>query len=810
MSRFWFITLYRSLVRHKLYLALNVCGLAAGIAVFCVLGLYVRFETSFEQWLPRYDEIYLVETKLHLPGSPFNGAYPVTMGGLLEQMREDFPGVRGARLRGGRNGGSVLQGAPAIVEDVAQVDPSFVSMFGLKMVEGDGRRALRTPSAVLISRSAARKYFGASNPLGRTMTIAMDAPASYRVAGVFEDLPANTELRFSILIPLPKVPPPGDWSWYHWGSASVSTWLRFASPADARAFARKLPAFVDRHARGDMGPDASKFFSLQLLPIASVHLQPAGPESARRKLVLATLGLVGLLTLLMAIVNYVNLATAWAGLRAREVAMRKVLGADRGMLVRQFLVEAILTTAIAALVGLTVAELGLPWVNAAGGLSLSIPYGWMIPLLAALTLVTGIVAGFYPALLLSRFPASVALAAAHAPGGGRAGARLRELLVVLQFGLATAFIIATVVIALQMRHVGAADLGFQRDGLITVGSLADRRLPPDRAQALLAAFRDLPGVTKVGVGRAGPGDAGGSHIDVIETPGGAVAGGGPSVRVLEVGPGFFTAYGARLLAGRYFDDAHGADDATDRDGWSRAQNIIIDRQAVALLGFRSPEQAIGKTVGSPRPRTIIGVIDNMRFFSSHSPGNATYYVYYRDLPPGPVAAIRYSGNPRAMLSTLRSTWSRMAPQIPFDADTANHRLAGLYKADDHALHLVGIGTALAVLISCLGLWGLASFNAARRVKEIGIRKVLGASSADIVKLMTGAFLRPVLLANLIAWPFAFLAARMWLAGFDDRIALSPLHFLFGSLIAAAIAILTVAGQSFHASRLSPAEALRHE
>lgn len=808
MNRFAFLMLYRSLTRHKLYAALNIGGLAIGIAVFLVLSLYVRFETSYEKWLPRHDDIYRVQTELHLPGSALNGAYPGTMAGMLEQMRQDFPGLIGTRIRGGKAGGSVLRGDDATKEDVAQVDPSFFEIFDLPMVRGDGARGLADPAGALISRSAARKFFGATDPIGQTMTIAVDAPAPYRIAGIFEDLPPNSDLKFSILLPIPRVPPPAEWMWYKWGTASVETYLRFDTPANANAFEQKLPSFIKRRAGQDLGPQPNAIISLPLLPITAGHLRANGPESAGRKLTVATLGIVGVLTLLIAIVNYINLSTARASLRAREVAMRKVLGADRATLVRQFLGEAIITIAVAALLGLILAEIGLPFVNAAGGMSLSIPYGLVVPALAIVVLLVGIVAGFYPALLLSRYPAASVLASARAPGGGRAGSHLREALVIFQFGLAISFIAGTMILAAQTAHVRKADLGFRREGLLSVPSLMDKGVSPDRARALLTALRALPGVTSAGAGGAGPGGDGTANVDAIEMPGRPAP--GLSVLAIATGPEFFKTYGPRLLAGRLFDDAHGSDDSSDWRKWPQGRNIVINARAVTALGFRSPDEAIGKTVGGSMPRTIIGVIDQLRFFSPRAPDEASYYIYYRDLPPTPVAAIRFSGDRQAMLDAVRATWRRLAPEIPLLVETADQRLAPFYEADDHAARLFSIGAGLAVLIGCVGLWGLASFNTARRVREIGIRKVLGASSADIVRLLIGQFLRPVLIANLIGWPVAYFAMRTWLSGFPDRIALSPFYFLGASLIAIVIAVLTVLAQSLRASRATPAWALRHE
>jgi putative ABC transport system permease protein len=804
MNGFAFTSFLRSLARHRLYAAVNVGGLGLGIAVFLVLGLYVRFETGFERWLPGHDGIYLVETDWEGIDSPFTGTFQQTMGGLFEEMKQDFPDLVGTRVSGGEGAGSVLHDGHATAEDIARVDADFFKVFDLPMVAGDKKTALADPAGIVVSRSAARRYFGGADPIGRTMTLAFERPATYRVTGVFEDLPRDTDFKYSILAR--QGPNNSDW-WHHWGSTSLATYLRFDTPAAAHAFAARLPDFVTRHGSRDMGPNASSTLSLPLLPLTRAHLQPEGKASAAKKLTVATLGIVGVLTLLIAVVNYVNLATARAGLRAREVAVRKVLGADRATLVLQFLGEAVLTVGLAAVLGLGIAELGLPLVNAAGGLSLAIPYLPTALALALLTLLVGILAGFYPALVLSRWPASQVLASARAPGGGQSGTRVREMLVVLQFALAVAFIVGTAVLVAQTRHLRGTDLGFRREGLLVVPVLNDDSLDHARRLAILGAFRRLPGVEGVTTANTAVGFSGNNNFNNIDVPGRPTP--GPSLREIEIGPDFFSTYGARLVAGRLFDDDHRADDSTDhKKGEARA--IVINRLAVAKLGFRSPQAAIGRTVGGGSRRTIIGVIDQLRFYSPRLPDDPTYYQYYRQMAPYPIITARFSGDPRAVTASAQALWRRMAPQVPFLGDTGIQALDKFYRDDDQASRLFGIGASLAVLIGCVGLWGLASFNTARRVKEIGIRKVLGASSGDVVRLLVGQFLRPVLLANLLAWPLAFFAMRTWLAGFDDRVALSPWFFVGASLLALAIAVLTVLTQSLRAARAAPAWALRHE
>lgn len=489
--------------------------------------------------------------------------------------------------------------------------------------------------------------------------------------------------------------------------------------------------------------------------------------------------------------------------------MRKVLGADCAALIGQFLGEAVLTVAVAALFGLILAELGLPFVNAAGGTSLTIPYALVVPALVLLALVVGVGAGLYPAVLLARVPAAAVLAAARAPGGGRAGSRTREALVVAQFALAIAFTIGTAVMLAQIRHVRQADLGFRRESLVVVRSTGDDTLQPAQRRAVMTAFAALPAVRDVTVANDAPGGSGVTNSDNVLLPG--VVGPGPSLRRVVAGPRFFETYGARLLAGRLFDAARESDDSQTRVP-EQPRAVVINRRALAALRVKSPSAAIGRTVGGDRPRIIIGVIDDMRFASPREPQAPTYYVLYQD-PAAysvAVAGLRVTGDPRLALAAVRATWQRMVPQVPFDGATADRRLEDFYADDEHATRLFAVGAGLAVLIGCVGLWGLASFTTGRRVREIGIRKTLGASAADVVRLLVVQFLRPVLCANLIAWPLAYVGLRHWLSDFDDRIALSPTYFIAATLAAVLVALLTIMGQALRAGRAAPAWALRHD
>lgn len=491
------------------------------------------------------------------------------------------------------------------------------------------------------------------------------------------------------------------------------------------------------------------------------------------------------------------------------IAISKVLGAGRGILIRQFLGEALLVVLLAALGGLILAEIGLPMINAAGGLKLALDYGVVVPGLGLLALLVGTAAGLYPAVLLSRFPAAAVLASSRSPGGGRAGARVREILVVFQFALAIAFMIGTVILIAQTRYVRNTDVGFRRDGLVIVSSTSDSAIKDAQLTAFLARVATLPEVRSITTSDSSPGSSS-FNSDSYALPG--KPGVGPSLQAIIVSSNFFPTFGLRLIAGRLPDEAHKADDMRNADNSGLPVNVVINRQAVSVMGFGSPEAAVGKTVGTTgvNSRTIVGVVENARFFSPRDPVNPTMYYYMSRFTTIPRTTLRIDGDPRVTIAKLRTLWRQIAPEVPFEARTANQNMEDYYAADDRTTRLFGIGAGLAVLIGCVGLWGLASFNTQRRVKEIGIRKTLGASAIDIVKLLVGQFLRPVLIANLIAWPLAYVAMRTWLAGFDDRITLSPLFFIAATALALTIAVLTVLGQSLKASRAAPAWALRHD
>jgi putative ABC transport system permease protein len=808
-------TLYRALARHRLYAALNVLGLALGIAVFLLLWLDVKFETGFERWIAHSDQIYVLRTTWL---GDANGVAPSneTMGDLLPELQADYPRLVGTRIW--IKNGAIRRADQASAETFSRVDPSFFEVFDLPLAAGDRATALRAPDSLVLTRSKAKALFDDLDPIGRSATLIFDGVAHvHRVTGVLADPPANTDLKLDFLIPL-QVPGLDDPFWRNWNSTQVATYLRFHDPAQAAALDREFDRFTDRHGTALRPQPGHLMLRIRTLPLVSTHL--IDPRTAAT---VGGLGAVGLLVLILSGVNYVNLATARAGLRAKEVAIRKVMGATELALMVQFMVEAGATAILAAVIGVGLCEAAAPLVRAAWGLPLRPdllgPDGLVwAALVEAVGL--GLLAGVYPALLLSRFQPAVVLASVRMPGGGRAGQWVREVLVMIQFGVATALIASAGVIYAQTFYVSHADLGFRRQGLIVVRSINDEALGAERRSQLIARWKALPGVVNAAVGDVAPGDGDGVNVNGVRRRG-ANEQGLQSLNYVRAGSGFLETYGARLIAGRgpdVLDGEKAGADATPAtpSAATAPQSVILNATAVRALGFHTPQDAVGEILdqgGSDVAKSfsVMGVIADVRFHSPRQPVPPTIYLFGGGKMLQPVASVRYLGaDPRPTLQRMARVWREVAPDVPFRARTAVDSLQDIYRPDQQHGHLFEAGAVLAVLIGCLGLYGLASFSTARRTKEIGIRKVLGASTGDVLVLLIGQFVRPVLLGNLIAWPLAGLAMQAWLAGYDQRIALTPAYFLAATALTLIIAVLTVAGQAHAVARARPAKALRYE
>ena len=595
MWRHHLLTFARTLTRRPLHAALNIAGLALGLAVFLILWLDVRFETSFDRWIPDAGQIYLLQISHSRAGSVRIGDR--TPGDALEALRAETPQLVG--VREWEETASVRRGGEARQQPLTAVDPNFFQVFDLPFVAGGPATALASPDSLVLTAAKAREYFGTTRALGRRLTITADGRLrDYRVTGVLADIPANNDLSFDLLTPLS----PADAERYkrlYAEDLPVFTWLRLPTPAAAKRLDEGLDAFVDRRyppPPGQPGPAHARL-RMRTLPITALHLLKQNDTTwpnPRDPAVVAALGAVGLLTALLAALNYVNLATAQAAVRAREAALRKVMGATAPALVVQFLGEALATAALAGLLAMGLAELALPFVDAATGQPLKLDY-WgpdgVLPAMLGAVLAIGLGAGAYPALVLSRFEPAAVLASSRSPGGGRAASRLREALVFVQFAVAVAFLIGTAVIAGETRFLRQVDLGWRPQGLIVVDSFEYPELTEAQHASLFAAWRSLPHVTAVSSANRAPGDVNMGEGGVFKRPG--AVGKEQEIDRLYVAPGFFQAFGAKLVAGRWL----GEDDGLHRPPHDPAQRLGGDG-----AGVRKSPRRCGQDRAAPEQR----------------------------------------------------------------------------------------------------------------------------------------------------------------------------------------------------------------
>ena len=818
----------RALAKNKTYSIINIAGLAIGMAACILILLYIRNEQNYDEWLPNAENTY-----------QFQAWYPHPQDGeaMFSQMsayvtkgmvKKDFPQVERV--------GYILSGSPTLLkdgqastsQDYVIADDDFLRVVQLPMLQGTGLPAAQT---AVLSQSEALKQFGTDQVVGQTLTaVSHGEPRDYKITGVFKDIPKNSHLKINAILRV-------DFNSYFadspdfltaWGWQSGWVYLTLRPGTDARQLDAALPAWEKRNIPDEkndgittnQGDDQDWHF----VNVRDVHLgkaQNGAMSAGNDQRTVTTFGIIAILILGMAVVNFTNLATARASQRAREVALRKVLGANRRQLIVQFIGEAILISAAAMLLALALVELLVRPFSAFLDADIKLDYlgsgGILLPAIA-LTLLVGIVSGLYPAIFISRFqPAQVLKAnrsAAETPGSGR----LRTALVVLQFAVSTGLIICTAVVYAQTVYARTVDPGFKRDHILQVDNVGRREILP-QTEALVGEIKRIPGV--VAVGLTDLGISTGSNITTGVVPPGAT-------KTIDLGnytvdDGFFDAMGLKLLAGRWFDRNRPMDDTTlpfpsdpalENAMTQRGANVVLNALAVRKLGFKSPQEAIGKTFRLPlftddaTTATIIGVVGDSRFRSVRM---AIQPLMYRMTRQGPGwMEIRYRGDPQTVRSAIEAKWKQIATDVPFEAKFSEDVIAELYKEDDARGQIFAAFSLLGVIIGCLGLFGLAAFTAERRTKEIGIRKVLGARTRDIVRLLVWQFSRPVIVANLVAWPVAWWVMRDWLNGFDQRISLGPTPFLLAALLALGIAVATVVGHAVKIARANPIHALRYE
>ena len=815
----------RSLTKNKAYAVINLLGLAIGLAACLLILLYVRYETSYDQWLPDHERVYQVQATWHEPGQPI-AANQTSPAPVRDTIAGGFPQIEAVTVAQQGRLQLVRDGQPLYVDEL-YVQPAFFDIFQLEFVRGSAKTALPNPQSIVFTETEAIRQFGTVDALGKVVTerLGNGETFDYRVTGVIKDLPKNSHLKVSTIARAGDEAPPEGRSW---GDMNAYHYVKLRPGADAEAINAALPAWEKRviptQTIDGQVRSRADIMDLKLVNVADVHLgeaQLGAMKPGNDPRTITTFSIVAALILVMASINFINLSTARAGQRAREVALRKVLGASRSQLVTQFMGESLLLVSIALLIALAVVELSTPALSAFLDADLEFRYfgsdGYLLPALGLLALVA-VIGGLYPAFYLSRFQPAKVLKANKSASDAEGTGRLRGILVVTQFAISIGLIVCTAVVYSQTRFIQTVDPGFRRDGLIQVEG-ASRFRETGNAEAVKAEFARVPGVT--GVARTGVAPtARNKSIQVVKLPGQAD---GFGMGLYGVDPDFFPVMGMRLLSGRLLGERFANDrigppaegkEAQGPSAAPRGFNVVINRQAARLLGF-SPAAAVGKQVltstgpGELAPVTIVGVVEDTRIRTAREEIEPLVFAY--DPSRTTQFVVRYEGAiPAEVLNGLQRVWYRFMPDLPFEGAFAEDLVAELYRSERTRSTIFAAFAILAVIIACLGLFGLAAFTTERRTKEIGIRKVLGAKVRDIVRLLTWQFSKPVVIANLIAWPVAWWVMRDWLNTFDIRIPLGPGPFVMAGLLALAIAIGTVAGHAFKVARLNPIHALRYE
>lgn len=792
MWKNYLVASYRSLVRNKRFAGLNILGLAVGLAATLLMAAYVVHELGFDGWHARSERIYRVNGNVPYGDRVLRNA--VVAGPLGPAVEESVPEVEDTvRLLRLNDLPVKVEGREFKERRAFAAEPSLFDVFTIPFLRGDPATALSAPFTVVLEESLGRKYFGDADPVGRTLQLRIGEDHDFQVTGVVRDLPSNTVLKRPLFVSFAtyeRLRGEGLAQWQNWGS--VTTFALLRPGADPDSVAAKITATAAPHL--DAGSDG-KTTTYALQPLRDIYLHTLnndldGSGSASRVTVFA---IIAGLMLLIAAINFVNLSTAKVAGRMKEVGVRKACGAGRTSLVRQFLVESTLLAAVSMAIAIGLSEMFKPGLEAYLGKALTLGL-WTAPGLAAaagLTLAVGLLAGSYPAFYLSRFPATAMFRPGASARTSKSG--LRRVLVVSQFAIAITLMAATAVVVKQVRFAETKDLGFDQDRLVVIknesarerknASLLKREILA-RTSAVAAASIDwLPSSQNRNITRF---SVEGRAEDKPLT-----------AQTLGFDADFLAAMGLGLVEGRNFE----ADRPPDPNG------VLVNEAAVRAFRLEEP-------VGS-RLRTedetfeVIGVLRDWHTNSIHSeiypvvayPSEEDAFELVVRLPEGRTAET---------VREIRAAWSALMPGQTLDMEFVDEYLARAYVEDRRLAVLLVSFCGLTIFVACLGVFGLASFSAEQRTKEIGVRKVLGASVAGLVVLLAKSFSRWVLWANLFAWPAAYLAARKWLAGFAYRTPLGPAPFLLAGLLALAIAFASVLFQTVKAAAAQPIDSLRYE
>lgn len=796
----------RNITKYKSFSIINIVGLAVGIACCIAIVLFVRDELSFDRFNKDADQIYRIHFHAFFNGKDANLA--VSAAPLEPTLFRDFPEVISA-TRIVNFGFPVLRYKDKAFseERFYWADSTFFDVFTAHFIEGNPKTALTQPNTVVITEAMAKKYFGGEDPMGKILNA--DKLRDYIITGIVDGFPSNSHFQFDFLGSLASYPVSRDQRWL---SNNYYTYAMLREGTDASAFEKKmnedLRQYIGPQLKGATGltidqlESAGNKIGFYLQALTSIHLHShldyeMEPNSDVSYVYIFSAIAVSIL--LIACINFMNLSTARSERRAKEVGIRKTLGSNRGRLVAQFMAESTIVSLIAVFLAVGIVELLLPIFDSISGKHLSLGLFsnvYTIPLLVLAAAFVGLVAGSYPSFYLSSFQPVQIL---KSDGGkGNRKSLLRSTLVVSQFVVSIALFVSTLVIYNQLKYIQDKNLGFDKEQVVIINKTDD-------IGAQLGSFKQEllgnPNVISVSNSTAIPGNQSG---DNVFQPEGGTSSDAQDIRTLACDVDFARTYQIQLASGRFFSMDHPSDSSA----------FVLNEAAVRALRLKDPIGKILQDLPGPgvvRKYEIIGVVKDFNYESLHQRVRPLAMSLFHFVGFGKFVAVRIApSDVQKTISFLETTWKKYAGNEAFEYNFLDENLQHLYRADIRTSQIAAVFSILAIFIACLGLLGLAAFITEQRTKEIGIRKVLGASVSEVVALLSAQFAKWVLIANVVAWPLAYYIMNDWLRNFAYKTEISIWIFAAAGVLALVIALLTVSSHAIKAAMANPVESLRYE
>lgn len=801
MLRHYSVTAWRHIKRQKIYSIINIAGLALGITFFILIMLYIQFELSFDRHNPNAQLIYRVAKELP-PGHTHGGKTEMvnTTPSLAPALMAEYPEVKSAaRLCRRRNVLITFDRNHYLEEEIFFADPQVFDIFSISLVAGNPRTALTGPFSILLSQKMAAKYFGSENPLGKILRYGDSL--ELRVTGILKNMPQNSHFIMDIIVPFETFGTITNLDLNSWQNNFCATYILMAEGSQPDVLEQKIPELYRKHAKQENWPGGRRYARPFLQSLTSIHLHSdldgeLGANNDIKNIYL--FATIALLILTIACINYMNLTTARSIQRGKEAAIRKIIGAQRHHLIKQFFGESLIFTLVALVISLVLVHLSLPAFNAFVERELSLSLLINPVLIGGIILVVGFVSllsGSYPALLISSFLPVFGLKRQGLRG--QKGRLLRNTLVVFQFAVSIGLIIATLVVHRQLDFIKKQDVGYDKDQIVVI-RLHDQNVKKS-LDALKSELRAHPDVLAVTATDTLPNN--------IQSEIGPKWPGIPEdyeffdIYISYVDEGYLDVYGMELVEGRNFSEEFPSD----------AQSaFIFNEKLVKALEW---EQPLGREFEhwDGKIGRIVGVIKDFNFHSLHRHIDPMCLYYHKDQRwIYYLSAKIRGGRIPETVGFMEKTWKKFSPEYPFDYNFFDDLFDRAYRLEHRLGAMFRVFSTLAVFIACLGLFGLAAFTAEQRTKEIGVRKVLGASQKSIFMLLSKEFTKWVLIANFLAWPVAYLIMDRWLQSFAYRAPLALWIFALATALATAVALGTVTTQTLKAASANPADVLRYE